>query len=339
MGRPSAPARSPTPPGRPFGRPGSHGLSPDAYGGCHAVTSRLETDRRCQPPAATGQRPTLRRTAPSRLHPVTAARGDGRPRQRRPPLRATRAALLDDRELTGTAWCRRYAGAADAWLGRVFAQRHRRRRQGGRPCWPSAGTAGASWRRAATWTCCSSTTAGAGSSRSPTPSGIRSGTPACTSTTACGPPRRSAPPWTPTSRWPSGCSTPGGSPATPTWPRRCSSRALEQWKTRAGRWLPAVDEVTRARHDRFGDLAFLLEPDLKEARGGQRDLHLLRSLGRVVPVLAGVLDDPALGRSADTIVAGPGRAAARHRPADQHAAAPGPGRRGRPPWATPTPTP
>ena len=55
-----------------------------------------------------------------------------------------------------------------------------------------------------------------------------------------------------------------------------------------------VDEVTRARHHRFGDLAFLLEPDLKEARGGQRDLHLLRSLGRVVPVLAGVLDDPAL---------------------------------------------
>ena len=70
-----------------------------------------------------------------------------------------------------------------------------------------------------------------------------------------------------------------------------------------GRWLPALDEVTRARHQRFGDLAFLLEPDLKEARGGQRDLHLLRSLGRVVPVLAGVLDDPALAEAAADLAA------------------------------------
>jgi [protein-PII] uridylyltransferase len=81
------------------------------------------------------------------------------------------------------------------------------------------------------------------------------------------------------------------------------TRALDQWRTRAGRWLPALDEVTRRRHQRFGDLAFLLEPDLKEARGGQRDLHLLWSLGRVVPVLAAVLDDPALTEAAATLAA------------------------------------
>ena len=81
-------------------------------------------------------------------------------------------------------------------------------------------------------------------------------------------------------------------------------RALEQWKTRASRWLPTVDEITRQRHHRFDDLAFLLEPDLKEARGGQRDLHLLRSLGRVVPILVGVLDDPRLSVAGETLAAG-----------------------------------
>ena len=80
-------------------------------------------------------------------------------------------------------------------------------------------------------------------------------------------------------------------------------RSAEQWKTRASRWLPSVDEVTRQRHSRFDDLAFLLEPDLKESRGGQRDLHLLWSLGHVVPILAGVLDDPALGQAAEVLAA------------------------------------
>ena len=52
-----------------------------------------------------------------------------------------------------------------------------------------------------------------------------------------------------------------------------------------------MDRITRARHDRFGDLAFLLEPDLKEARGGLRDLQLLRSLCKVAPVLSDTLAD------------------------------------------------
>ena len=55
-------------------------------------------------------------------------------------------------------------------------------------------------------------------------------------------------------------------------------------------------------HPALDRLAFLLEPDLKESRGGQRDLRLLRSLGRVVPVLVGVLDDPTLSRAVSTAV-------------------------------------
>jgi [protein-PII] uridylyltransferase len=79
------------------------------------------------------------------------------------------------------------------------------------------------------------------------------------------------------------------------------SRVSDQWQTRVSRWLPDLAGVVRARHARFGDLAFLLEPDLKEARGGLRDLSLLRSLGRVVPILRGVLEDPELDHAGDTL--------------------------------------
>ena len=79
------------------------------------------------------------------------------------------------------------------------------------------------------------------------------------------------------------------------------TRVAEQWKTRTAKWVPVLDRVTRERHARFGDLAFLLEPDLKEARGGLRDLQLLRSIGRVAPVLAHLLDDPDLARADETL--------------------------------------
>ena len=75
----------------------------------------------------------------------------------------------------------------------------------------------------------------------------------------------------------------------PTLAGAALDRAAEMWKTRAARWLPALDDAVGARHERFGDLAFLLEPDLKEARGGLRDIQLLRSLTQVAPVLSGVL--------------------------------------------------
>ena len=36
----------------------------------------------------------------------------------------------------------------------------------------------------------------------------------------------------------------------------------------------------QTRHQRFGDLAYLLEPDIKEARGGLRDINLLKAIYR-----------------------------------------------------------
>lgn len=50
------------------------------------------------------------------------------------------------------------------------------------------------------------------------------------------------------------------------------------WRAAARRRLPAIVEQVRQRHAAYGDLADLLEPDLKEAHGGLRDVALMRSL-------------------------------------------------------------
>lgn len=42
--------------------------------------------------------------------------------------------------------------------------------------------------------------------------------------------------------------------------------------------LPSVIEYARTRHEEAGELAYLLEPDLKEAKGGLRDFTVLKSL-------------------------------------------------------------
>ncbi len=53
-------------------------------------------------------------------------------------------------------------------------------------------------------------------------------------------------------------------------------KAELQWRKRAKRWLAALAARARERHGRAGEVAFLLEPDLKEGRGGLRDVHALR---------------------------------------------------------------
>ncbi|MFJ2898587.1 [protein-PII] uridylyltransferase [Streptomyces sp. NPDC087218] len=54
--------------------------------------------------------------------------------------------------------------------------------------------------------------------------------------------------------------------------------ALADWRNRAPAHLPALAELCRERAERQGELRFLLEPDLKEARGGLRDLTALRAI-------------------------------------------------------------
>ncbi|MCU1353823.1 MAG: glnD [Acidimicrobiales bacterium] len=61
--------------------------------------------------------------------------------------------------------------------------------------------------------------------------------------------------------------------------------AQEAWRKRAKRWLPVLRDAVLARQERFGDVAFLLEPELKEGRGGLRDIHSLRWAEQARPVL------------------------------------------------------
>ncbi|WP_432957328.1 [protein-PII] uridylyltransferase [Micromonospora haikouensis] len=54
--------------------------------------------------------------------------------------------------------------------------------------------------------------------------------------------------------------------------------AADHWRRTAVRQLPALREITEARWQAHGELAFLLEGDLKEAAGGLRDVGLLRAI-------------------------------------------------------------
>jgi [protein-PII] uridylyltransferase len=64
-----------------------------------------------------------------------------------------------------------------------------------------------------------------------------------------------------------------------------AAAAIDQWRRTAVRQLPKLREITVARWQTHGELAFLLEGDLKEAAGGLRDVGVLRGIG-----YAGVAD-------------------------------------------------
>ncbi|MFJ2781741.1 [protein-PII] uridylyltransferase [Kitasatospora sp. NPDC087315] len=56
------------------------------------------------------------------------------------------------------------------------------------------------------------------------------------------------------------------------------SAVLGDWRASAPRRLPELRELARERAERHGELSFLLEPDLKEARGGLRDVVTLDAI-------------------------------------------------------------
>ena len=59
---------------------------------------------------------------------------------------------------------------------------------------------------------------------------------------------------------------------------RLRERTLEDWRAGAGTRLAELRALAAEREQRFGELAFLLEPDLKEARGGLRDVHAIQAV-------------------------------------------------------------
>ncbi|MFJ3793772.1 [protein-PII] uridylyltransferase [Kitasatospora sp. NPDC090091] len=56
------------------------------------------------------------------------------------------------------------------------------------------------------------------------------------------------------------------------------SAVLADWRAGAADRLPGLRELGRERAERHGELSFLLEPDLKEARGGLRDVVALNAI-------------------------------------------------------------
>jgi len=56
--------------------------------------------------------------------------------------------------------------------------------------------------------------------------------------------------------------------------------AIDEWRKNSKRRLPELEKSLNERHERVGELAYLLEPDLKEARGGLRDITAIRAINK-----------------------------------------------------------
>jgi [protein-PII] uridylyltransferase len=80
------------------------------------------------------------------------------------------------------------------------------------------------------------------------------------------------------------------------------TKALAAWQKRAKRWLPELSRRVRERHERAGEVAFLLEPDLKEGRGGLRDVHAMH-WGQAARRILWEGDEVALQEAYDVLLA------------------------------------
>ncbi len=68
-------------------------------------------------------------------------------------------------------------------------------------------------------------------------------------------------------------------------------KARAAWRDRLGaRYLPLLEQQMAERRATAGDVAFLLEPDLKESHGGLRDVSVLRAISAFAPLLADYAD-------------------------------------------------
>jgi [protein-PII] uridylyltransferase len=69
--------------------------------------------------------------------------------------------------------------------------------------------------------------------------------------------------------------------------------ALHQWQLRSQRYLPKLLQLTYERHAKHGEVAFLLEPELRDGRGGLRDMHVLSFVERSNhPAIGGIMERP-----------------------------------------------
>jgi [protein-PII] uridylyltransferase len=73
--------------------------------------------------------------------------------------------------------------------------------------------------------------------------------------------------------------------------------ARERWIKQKPPWLGVLADQVAERHRTYGDVGFLLEPDLKEAHGGLRDVAALTAMMLAVPVLADYVDTVAIDQA------------------------------------------
>ncbi len=81
-----------------------------------------------------------------------------------------------------------------------------------------------------------------------------------------------------------------------------STRALALWRKRSKRWLGELSKRVTIRQEGSGEVAFLLEPDLKEGRGGLRDVHAIRWAEQAQAVMLQG-DDQSLAHNHDVLFA------------------------------------
>ena len=68
-------------------------------------------------------------------------------------------------------------------------------------------------------------------------------------------------------------------------------KAKAAWREKLGtEYLPVIEVQMAERRATAGDVAFLLEPDLKESHGGLRDVSVLRALSAYAPLLGDYAD-------------------------------------------------
>jgi len=80
------------------------------------------------------------------------------------------------------------------------------------------------------------------------------------------------------------------------------AKARAAWRDRLGtRYLPTLEAQMGERHAAAGDVAFLLEPDLKESHGGLRDVSVLRAISAYAPLLADYADLASITQSASLL--------------------------------------
>jgi [protein-PII] uridylyltransferase len=80
------------------------------------------------------------------------------------------------------------------------------------------------------------------------------------------------------------------------------AKARTAWRDALGtQYLPALEAQMAERRKSAGDVAFLLEPDLKESHGGLRDVSVLRAISAYAPLLADYADLASLEPATTTL--------------------------------------